>query len=74
MEINALQLLDKLDKFRREHQNERQHPSDFCMRAMEAIVAEAAGYKSRVDWTEELKADASTIYNQDYNDPTYCRF
>lgn len=51
----ALDILDELDEFRRNHQNERKAPSDYCMRVMEAIVAKRAGYKSRADWTDELK-------------------
>ena len=67
-EIDILDLLDQLDQFRRKHQNERQHPSDYCMRCMEAIVARAAGYESRVDWTDALKADNTSRYSRDLND------
>lgn len=65
MEINVLQILDKMDKFRREHQNEKTSPADYCMRVLEAIVAEAAGYTERNEWTEILKADKSTEYSKD---------
>lgn len=65
MEINALQVLDKMDKFRRDHQNEKIAHADYCMRFMEAIVAEAAGYSNRNEWTEILKADKSTEYSKD---------
>lgn len=50
--VEVLELLDKLDEFRRTHQDERQHPSDYCMRVMEAIVASAGGFSGRADWTE----------------------
>lgn len=70
MEINALDILDKLDEFRRNHQNEKQHPSDWCMRAMEAIVAEAAGYTSRNDWTDTLKESPESRYSRDLKDIT----
>lgn len=39
---SPLELLDELDAFRRGHQDERLHPSDWCMRCMEAIVARPA--------------------------------
>ena len=38
------------------------------MRAMEAIVAQAAGYDSRTDWTEALKADPQSRYARDLRD------
>lgn len=62
-----LALLDELDKFRREHQNDRLNPSDWCMRCMEAIVARAGGFESRNDWTERLKSDAGTQYSRGLN-------
>lgn len=63
MIADTLALLDKLEEFRRSHQNETQHPSDWCMRVMESIVAEAAGYQSRNDWTDALKADPESKYS-----------
>ena len=60
-----LELLDRLDKFRRAHQDDRQHPSDWCMRMMEAIVAQAGGYQSRNGWMAALKADDTTAYSND---------
>lgn len=60
-----LELLDRLDKFRRRHQDNQQHPADWCMRMMEAMIAQAGGYQSRNDWTEALKADDTTAYSQD---------
>lgn len=68
--INILQVLDRMDKFRREHQNAAEAPSDYCMRFMEAILAEAAGYKSRNDWTDALKADQESAYSQDIQKQT----
>lgn len=68
MDINVLRLLDEMDKFRRTHQNEKEAPPDYCMRVMEAILAEAAGYKSRIDWTEALKADVESMYHKEYQD------
>ena len=57
---SPLELLDELDAFRRGHQDERLHPSDWCMRCMEAIVARACGFGSRADWTGALSAAPST--------------
>lgn len=54
-EINVLEVLAEMEEFRKRNQNERQSPSDWCMRCLEAILARAAGYESRVDWTEELQ-------------------
>ena len=62
---SPLELLDELDAFRRGHQDERLHPSDWCMRCMEAIVARACGFGSRADWTGALSAAPSTRYHRD---------
>lgn len=66
--INTLELLDELDQFRRSHQNDQQHPSDWCMRVMEAIVAKAAGFDSRCEWTDALRANENSIYSKDLKD------
>lgn len=52
MNVDMLALLDRLDEFRRNHQNEKQHPSDWCMRVMEALVT----------------ADPKSKYSQDLKD------
>ena len=57
--IDILRILDEMDDFRRKH---HQHPADWCMRCMEAILAGAAGYEDRNEWTEELKADPGSAY------------
>ena len=67
MEINILKVLDEMDRFRREHQNEKVSPSDYCMRAMEAIVASAAGYENRNEWTDALKSDNTSEYSKYVN-------
>ena len=54
----ALELLDEIDEFRRNHQDAK-NLSDFCMRAIEAIIAKRCGMPSRADWTGELKARPS---------------
>ena len=53
-EINALEVLAEMEEFRQRNQDERKSPSDFCMRCLEAILAKAAGYESRMDWVEDL--------------------
>lgn len=53
-EINALEVLAEMEEFRKRNQDERKSPSDFCMRCMQAILAKAAGYESRIDWSEEI--------------------
>lgn len=64
-EINVLKLLDEMDKFRRDHQNSKEAPADWCMRVLEAIVAKHAGYGSRNEWTEKLMGDENTMYHHD---------
>ena len=53
-EINALEVLAEMEEFRKRNQDEKKSPSDFCMRCLEAILAKAAGYESRMDWVEDL--------------------
>ena len=36
-EIDVLKVLDEMDKFRREHQDEKISSPDWCMRVLEAI-------------------------------------
>lgn len=74
MGINVLQVLDQMDKFRRTHQDARQNTPDYCMRMMEAMLAKSAGYQSRNDWTDALKADSTTTYSKEYNDLTFRNF
>ena len=64
----ALEVLDKLDGFRRDHYYDAPATPDWCMRAMEAIVAQAAGYDSRTDWTEALKVAPQSRYARDLRD------
>jgi len=53
--VDAWEVLTELEKFRQKHQNDKQHPADWCMRCMEAIVAKAAGYKDRLTWYRDIK-------------------
>lgn len=64
----ALALLDRVEHFRRHHQDDAKHPADFCMRAISAIIAEAAGYGSRLDWCNTLKNRGNTFYTADLRD------
>ena len=68
--MSPLELLDRLDEFRRRHQNDNQHSSDWCMRVMEAIVAETFGFESRNSWTGALVADPGSRYYRDLCNPT----
>lgn len=61
----ALQVLDEMDALRRKQWRQLPPPCDFYLRAMEAIVARAAGYESRTDWTDCLKGDAESQYCRD---------
>lgn len=69
-QVDVLQVLDEMDQFRREHQNSHLHPSDWCMRCLEAILAKAAGYQGRNKWTEALRANENSIYSKDLKDST----
>ena len=64
IQVSVLKILDEMDAFRRDHQNYKQHPSDWCMRCMEAIVARSAGFTNRNAWTDALKADENTEYSK----------
>ena len=65
----ALRVLDEMDALRRKQWYHLPPPCDYYLRAMEAIVARAAGYASRTDWTDCLKSDAESQYCRDLEDP-----
>ena len=67
-DMSPLELLDKLDEFRRRHQNDKLHPSDWCMRVMEAIVARAHGFGDRMEWVQALKERQESQYSRDLQD------
>lgn len=67
-ETTALTLLDRMEQFRRHHQNEHIDPADYCMRVLSAIIAEAAGMKERAKWTEKLRQMPDSLYSKDYKD------
>ena len=66
-EIDVLKVLDEMDKFRREHQDEKISPPDWCMRVLEAILAKEAGFKGRAEWTDTLKSNPDTFYSKEYD-------
>lgn len=68
MNIDVLDVLDQMDEFRRNHYFDKNPTPDFYMRAMEAMLAKAAGYNSRSEWTDALKA-TNSLYKRDYRDP-----
>ena len=64
----GLELLDRLDEFRRENQSNPNHSADVYMRVMEGMVAEAFGFKGRNDWTRQLKENRKSRYYRDLQD------
>lgn len=70
MNLDVLTVLDEMDSFRRRHYRDEQPTPDFYMRALEAILARAAGYRSRTEWTSALKETnseyAKDLLNSDF--------
>lgn len=55
-----LKILDEIEEVRqRAAENPANYPADFVARVCAAIVARAARYESRADWTDELKVNTS---------------
>ena len=51
-----LEILDKIETIRRKAKKDPEvFSTDFTIRVIETIISEAAGYKNRVEWTNELK-------------------
>ena len=61
----ALHMLDQMDVIRRKHSGSLPPPCYYYMRSMEAVIARAAGYESRNEWTDALKADEQSRYFRD---------
>jgi hypothetical protein len=59
----ALKLLDEIDAIRRKPVKE-QGTADWAFRMACAVVAKAAGYKCRTDWTSDLALDSTTRYTE----------
>jgi len=57
----GLWLLAKLEERRHKYGN-KPSESDFSYRAAQAVVAQAAGFKGRIEWTDELKANGYEVY------------
>lgn len=54
----ALNLLQKIEAYRKQPaMNEAEH--DFTCRIIAAMVAEAGGFKSRSEWTAEIKVESA---------------
>lgn len=69
--VDTLAILDQLEKTRREHLIKGNSSMDYPLRVASAIVANAAGLKSREIWTTLLKQDPKSNYAKDYNNPEY---
>jgi len=54
-------LLAKLEERRHEYGN-KAGESDYSYRAVQAVVAEAAGFKNRMEWSDELKLNGYEVY------------
>ena len=57
----AIQLLSQLEERRHEYGN-KPSESDYSYRVAQAIVAEAAGFSDRNEWTDALKAAGYEVY------------
>ena len=57
----ALWVLAKLEKRRHEY-GKKPSESDFSYRAAQAVVAEAAGFRGRIEWTDALKTNGYEVY------------
>lgn len=52
----VLDILDNMEEIRQKAAEHPEHyPVDYTIRLLSAIVAQTYGYKSRTDWTDELK-------------------
>lgn len=58
-----LKLLDDIEEVRQKaRENSKNYPTDYAVRLITAIVSDYVGYKSRVDWTDELKEHPESKY------------
>jgi len=59
-----LALLDRMEEIRQKaSENPANYPVDYTIRLLSAMVAAQAGYKSRTDWTEQLKKYPESNYS-----------
>ena len=55
----AIKILAEVEQFRKKNEDKKpENPVDYAIRVCEAIVAEAAGYKSRTDWVSLANAES----------------
>ena len=57
----CLWLLAQLEE-RRHNYGNKPSESDYSYRAAQAIIAKAAGYSNRNEWTDDLKANGYDVY------------
>ena len=58
-----LKLLDDIEEIRQKvADNPKNYPTDYTVRLISAIVSEYVGYKSRTEWTDELKEHSESKY------------
>ena len=67
----ALQILDRIDAYRRKHGTEYGN-TDHDMRVAAAFVAQAAGIESRNEWIDMLKAAPESRYAKDKAEQGAC--
>ena len=57
----CLWLLAQLEERRHKYGN-KPSESDYSYRTSQAIVASAAGFRDRIEWTDALKANGYEVY------------
>ena len=57
----GLWLLSQLEKRRHEYGN-KPSESDYSYRAAQTIIARAAGFNDRTEWSDALKANGYEVY------------
>lgn len=63
MMSKELDLLDEIEEIRQKAAEcPEKYPVDYAIRLVSAYVASYAGYKSRTNWTEELKKYPESKY------------
>ena len=60
----VLDILDNMEEIRQKAvEHPERYPVDYTIRLLSAIIAEAYGYQSRTDWTDELKKLPESRYH-----------
>jgi hypothetical protein len=60
--VSALRVIDTIESFRKKLEEDNIVHHDEILRIVTWIIADMAGYKNRVEWTEALKKDTSSSY------------